>query len=182
MQDLETRVAALERANRRYRLVFAVMLLGIGALVASGSGGQVPDKIQAKAFEVVNDAGRVLASMTTYEGNGSISTFNPKGKYLTDIVATKSGAGGIVTYDGDGHQNLKITDVSGGGGSIVLNNSTGVGVLDFGHNNVGAGSVTGRNKDGKKISLLTSDTEHSGVFLTYDASEKQTARVPSGGD
>lgn len=181
MNDLEIRVAALERANRRYRLFFGVIALAAVTAVISGAGGGVPDKVQAKAFEVVNDSGTVLATMNIYQGNGAVSTMNAQGKYLTDIVPTKSGAGGIVTYDGAEHQNLKITDVAGGGGSLVINNASGEGVLDIGHNNLGAGSLTCRNKDGKKIVLVTSDTEHSGAILTYDTAEKQTARMPAGG-
>jgi hypothetical protein len=178
MKDLETRVAALERSNRRYRFFFGIVVLALAGLVALGAGGGVPDKIQAKSFEVVDDAGGVLASMTTYLGNGSVTTYNPQGKILTDMVATKSGAGGIVTYDGAGHQNLKITDVTGGGGSIVVNNADGKSVVEIQHNTVAAGSIMCRNKSGNPIDQVTSDTKEAGAVLTYDETGKQSGRLP----
>src|SRR3954454_20759940 len=115
MQDLESRIVALEQANRRYRFLFLAAAVGAVAMVICGAGSRVADKVQAKAFEVVSDSGAVLATVAPYEGNGSVTTYNSQGKILTDVVATKSGAGGIVTYDGAGNQNLTITDVKGGG-------------------------------------------------------------------
>ena len=36
MNNLELRIAALERANRRYRLCFGVLALGMAGLIAAG--------------------------------------------------------------------------------------------------------------------------------------------------
>jgi len=179
--DMETRIAVLESENKRFRHFSVFALAGICAMALMGFGkNQVPDKIQAKSFEVVNDEGKVLARMNAYDGDGAVTTYKPNGEMLADIVATKSGAGGMVFYDGAGKQNLKITDMTGGGGSIVLNNAKGQSTVSLGKNNRDGGSLTINNQNGKKILLLTCDTMDAGAALTYDNDEKQTARLPGG--
>ena len=175
------RLAALERANKRYRFFFGLTIVGVCAMGIMGFGkNQVPDKIQAKKFEVVNDEGKVLARMDIFDGVGSVTTYNKSGEILTDIVPTKSNAGGIVVYDGNGKQNIILTDVTGGGGSIRVNNSNEKTGVQIGRNGQQAGSVSVQNQNGKKILLLTGDTTDAGAVLTYDNDEKQTARLPGG--
>jgi hypothetical protein len=178
MQDIESRLLALEKANRLYRRLLGVAVVCAAAMAVGGAGQGVPDKVQAKTFEVLDDSGTVIASMSHYKGNGAVSTFNAQGKLLTDIVATAGGAGGVVTYDGAGHQNMKLTDVTGGGGSIVINNASQQSVIELGHNTQAAGSILLRNKTGKTILQNTSDTADTGAVLTYDADGNQTARMP----
>src|SRR5512134_3379501 len=100
---IETRVAVLERKNTRFRLMLGCALAGACTMALMGFGkNQVPDKIQAKSFEVLNDEGKVMARITTFEGDGAVTTYKPSGEILADIVSTKSGAGGMVLYDGSG--------------------------------------------------------------------------------
>ena len=141
---------------------------------------QVPDKIQAKNFEVVNDEGKVMVRMATFEKDGVVTTYRPSGEILADIVSTKSGAGGLVLYDGAGKQNMIFTDVNGGGGSIRINNAKGQTAVQLGRNGNQAGSVTVNNQNEKKILLLTGDTADAGAILSYDNDEKQTGRLPGG--
>lgn len=177
--DIELRLAALERANKRYRLFFGILVCAICATALMGFGrNQVPDKIQAKKFEVVNDEGKVLARMDIFDGVGSVTTYTKSGEILTDIVPTKSGAGGVVVYDGNGKQNVVVTDVSGGGGSIRVNNSSGSAAVTIGRNGQQAGSVSIQNRNEKKILLLTGDTADAGAILAYDNNDKQIARLP----
>lgn len=179
--DIEKRVEALERANRRYRIVLGCALFAVCGMAILGFGkNQVPDKIQAKAFEVVGDEGKILARVSTLDGQGAITTYNPKGEILVDLVPTQSGAGGIVVYDGTGKQTIVLTDVSGGGGSLLINNNKGQKVLSLGRNTNQGGSVTTYNQNNKRILLLTGDTAEAGVLLTYDNDDKQTGRLPGG--
>ena len=181
MNNIETRLSALERQNKLLRLGFVSALLIGAALFSLGFGkSQIPDKLQAKKFEVVDDAGHVLARLDNFEGVGSLTTYTPKGEILVDIVPSKSGAGGIVVYDGAGKQNLVVTDVAGGGGSIRINNSKADTTVSLGRNVNEAGSITIYNKNGKTIDLLTGDTAEGGTLITYDANDKQTGRVPQG--
>lgn len=179
--SIEQRVAALERANKRYRLLLACVMVSACGLGLMGFGRhQVPDKIQAKNFEVLNDEGKVMVRISTFEGDGVVTTYKPSGEILADILATKSGAGGIVLYDGAGKQNLVFTDVSGGGGSVRVNNSKGQTAVLLGRNGNQAGSMTIKNQNEKSILLFTGDTAEAGAIIAYDNDGKQTGRVPGG--
>jgi hypothetical protein len=130
MKSLEDRVETLERENRRYRRALVIGVLAVCAFAAFGFGEQqVQEKVQAKTIEVVDKNGKVLVRLGEFEGNGAVTTFNPSGQYLVDIVPTKSNSGGAVFYDGKGKQTMTFTDVVSGGGSIVLKNAQGTTTL-----------------------------------------------------
>jgi hypothetical protein len=181
MENFEKRLAALEKSNVRYRIIlacaFAALLYFI--ITSFSPKNQVPDVIQAKKFELIDDHGAVLVRLENYKGNGSVTTFKPDGNTLTDIVATKSNAGGIVVYDGNGNKNLTITDVTGGGGSFIINNSQGQKVVSIGRNTKDAGSITLYNNINNQIALITSDTNSDGVALVYNSGGNQTGRMPN---
>ena len=51
----------------------------------------VPDVIQAKKFEVVNDDGKVIASLYANMGGGMLSVSNKDGKIVAGIHADENG-------------------------------------------------------------------------------------------
>ena len=107
--NLETRITRLEKTLRFYRIAFSSV--GIAAIVFLGSSfanknNLVPDKIVAKAFEVVDDNGKTLVNLSAYNGNGAITTYDKTGNYLVDIVSNTSGFGNINIYDGKGKSTL----------------------------------------------------------------------------
>ncbi len=180
MKDLETRVAQLEKSNRRYRTVLVAIAACVAALALFGFGQDpVPELLKAKEFQVIGADGKVLATVGSLEGMGAVSTYNSSGNLLVDVVPSQSGAGGIVVYDGKGNKNMVVTDVTGGGGSLVVNNGEFNPVLKLGRNTNQAGSVTVSNKAGAAIGLFTGDTEEGGVVITNSASGSQTARLPN---
>ena len=181
MENFEKRLAALEKINARYRmLLVGALVISVYFIIASFSPHKiVPDLIQAKKFELVDDYGNVLARIENFDGSGAMTTYKPNGSILTDIVATKGNSGGIVVYDGNGRKNILLTDVTGGGGSVVINNSSEQKVLSLGRNTQNAGSVTFYNGSSNEIGLITGDTNNDGVVLTYNNGGSQTARVPN---
>ena len=94
--NIENRVYKLERSLRFYQVAFSAFMLAALVVVITSfkddKNQQVPAKLTAKAFEVVDDYGKVLVSLSTYNGNGSVTTFNKDGKYLVDIISN-SGPG-----------------------------------------------------------------------------------------
>ena len=67
------RIASLETQVRTLkRMLFGVFgLVVAGAVLGATSLQTVPDVIQAKKFEVVNDEGKVLVALGNIKGGGS---------------------------------------------------------------------------------------------------------------
>ena len=123
--DIEKRISALEKSLRFYQLGFFVVIVAAVTLVTlsfSTKNNQVPDKITAKAFEVVDNNGKVLVNLSQYNGNGAVTTYDKTGNYLVDIVSNTSGFGNLNIYDGKGNPTLQLYNVKGGGGAIAIKN------------------------------------------------------------
>src|SRR5262245_60801555 len=92
--NLETRILKLEKKLRIYQFGFTFIMLACLAFIISSFGNknsQVPDKLTAKAFEVVDNNGKVLVNLSSYNGNGAMTTYDKSGNYLVDIVSNTSG-------------------------------------------------------------------------------------------
>lgn len=179
--NIETRLAALERANRRYRLVLAAIVGSIGLFAVLGLGkNSAPDLVQAHKFELLDSDDHVIARLSNFEGNGSLTTYTADGGKLVEVLQTTAGSGSVVTYNGSGKENLALTQTTGGGGSIRVNNSDGTPVTILGRSNNESGSVSIYNKAKTLIGLFTADTAEAGTMITYDGKGSQTGRVPSG--
>ncbi|HUS02115.1 MAG TPA: hypothetical protein VMY77_10335, partial [Chitinophagaceae bacterium] len=73
---IEARMAKMERSLRIYRSIFLLSSLVISFLVISSFKDKqsAPDRLQAKAFEVVDDYGNVLVKVTSYKEAGAVTT------------------------------------------------------------------------------------------------------------
>ena len=91
MTNLEKRVASLEKSLRLYQfLLTAIVLIAVAVTFSAFNRNQVPEKVVAKAFEVVDNNGKVLVSISQYNGNGAITTYDKLGNYLVDIISNTS--------------------------------------------------------------------------------------------
>lgn len=116
MQTIEDRLAVLERQMRRWKIVaavFAAAIVGryiIGAgptptappakpATQAASAPAVPETVQAKRFEVVDDSGRVLARIEGTETGGHILFFNSSGKTVAEGGTTGDGGSQFAVYD-----------------------------------------------------------------------------------
>ena len=65
MTNIEQRVTSLEKSLRMYQFILSgVVLVALAFFVSSyNNKQQVPEKIQAKAFEVVDGTGKVLVNL-----------------------------------------------------------------------------------------------------------------------
>jgi hypothetical protein len=111
MSDLEHRIEALEKANRRWRYA-ALSLVGI-LLIALVSGGKpaddVPDLLQARRIEVLRPDGKPgIVLQANDKGSGlSIRAWAESNKDRDPAVvleANKNGSGLSVTARSNGHQ------------------------------------------------------------------------------
>src|SRR5689334_15875682 len=115
MTTIETRLLALEKSNRLYKrlLLSFVAVTIIGLSMAFKKKQPVQDTIQAKNFEVVNDQNKVLVKLTTLDGSGRITTYNPSGEKQLDLLPNNVGGGSFLVYDGKGSLNARITYTEG---------------------------------------------------------------------
>ena len=84
----DTRIESLETQVRTLkRMLFGVFgLVVVGGLLAVTTLQSVPDVIQAKKFEVVNDEGKVVASFFANMGGGMLSFSNKDGEVVEVII------------------------------------------------------------------------------------------------
>jgi hypothetical protein len=123
MQTIENRLATLERGMRRWKIVAGVLAVAIVGMYVMGASPTpapippkpgaktpappaappaapaIPDTLQAKHFEVVSDAGRVLARLEGNEWGARIQFFNASGKIVADGGSTPDGGSEFAVYD-----------------------------------------------------------------------------------
>ena len=91
----EERINGLENQVRTLkRIVYGFgCLLVAGVVVSATSLQTVPDVIQAKKFEVVNDEGKVVASFYAYMGGGMLSFSNKDGGVVAGLGSDEVNGG-----------------------------------------------------------------------------------------
>ena len=127
MSTIETRLLALEKSNRLYKhsLIVVIAAAAILFIMSFTRKDPVEDTLRAKNFEVVNDQNKVLVKLTTLDGSGRITTYNPSGEKQIDVLPNNVGGGSFIVYDGKGSMNARITYTEGGGGSLGVYNGSG---------------------------------------------------------
>ena len=178
--SLEKRVSSLEKSLRLYQLALALLIGGIFFIgVTSFKKDQVPDKLTAKAFEVVDNDGKVLVNLSAYNGGGAITTYDKKGAYLVDIISNTSGFGNINIYDGKGKPTLQLYNVKGGGGALALKNKDGKDAVMLSLMTSGAGHLSLNSATGTSLIWMGETTEHNADIKMYNTSGKLVSRFAS---
>jgi hypothetical protein len=180
MTNLETRVASLEKSIRFYQfLLSGIVLIALAFTVTSFKNNQVPEKITAKAFEVVDANGKVLVSLSSYNGNGSVTTYDKNGNYLVDILSNTSGFGNINLYDGKGKTTMQLYNVKGGGGALAIKNKDGKDAVMLSLMTSGSGHISMNNAVGNPLIWLGETLEKNADLKMYNNSGRQTLRMAS---
>ena len=118
IQSLETQVRTLKR------MLFGVFgLVLVGGLLAATSMQSVPDVIQAKKFQVVNEEGKVVASFYSNMGGSMLSVSNKDGEVVVGLGSDEVNGGGVLGINNkDGKRVAGIHAGKNGGVARVLNN------------------------------------------------------------
>ena len=177
--NLETRITRLEKTLRFYQITFSgIVLVAIAFLISSfaDKNNAVPDKLVAKAFEVVDENGKVLVNLATYNGNGAITTFDKTGNYLVDVVSNTSGFGNINIYDGKGKPTLQLYNVKGGGGAMSIKNKDGQNALFLGLMSSGSGHISLNTITGSPLLWFGETSERNADFKLYNNGGKVIGR------
>ncbi|UEG49123.1 hypothetical protein LK994_10820 [Ferruginibacter lapsinanis] len=178
MNQLEKRIIRLENRLKTYRIIFGSALTVFAAimLMSHNNKPSVPEVIQAKAFEVVDNYGNVLLKLNKEDGNGCFTTYTNTGKKLVKLFTSTGGGGAINSFDENGEINFKVTKTIGGGGYMALFNSDRNEIVEFGATNNNTGYFNLNDKDGKKIAWLTY-TENGGGYFALLNDDIETIRL-----
>ena len=95
MQNEITELRNQVRTLKRIVYGFGCLLVA-GVIVSATSLQTVPDLIQAKRFEVVNDEGKVVASFYANMGGGMLSFSNKDGEVVAGLGSDEVNGGGVL--------------------------------------------------------------------------------------
>ncbi len=168
MSSTESRLAAVERQLRFHRAVIAALLVALVALVGYGATQGVPEEIRARKFVVLNEEGREVVVIDSWELGGWITTYPGKGDYLPSIslAHTDDGGGLLELFNKDGGRGVQLQGMNnvGGGGGVVVANKSGKAVVSALANPDGNGGFGVYNKNGKGGFSATSKPDGNGLL------------------
>ena len=121
----DTRIESLEKQVRTLkRVLYTLCGVGVlGGLLAATNLNTVPDVIQAKKFEVVNNEVKVVASFYANMGGGMLSFSNKDGEVVAGLGSDEVNGGGVLGINNkDGKIVAGIFANKDGGVARVLNN------------------------------------------------------------
>jgi hypothetical protein len=153
----DTRIESLETQVRTLkRMLFGVFgLVVVGGLLAVTTLQSVPDVIQAKKFEVVNDEGKVVASFYANMGGGMLSFSNKDGEVVAGLGSDEVNGGGVLGINNkDGKTVAGIYADENGGVARVLNNKF------------------------TEVVQIGADANGDGLMKTSDSKGRTTSRIP----
>jgi hypothetical protein len=185
------------------RMLFGVFgVVVVGGLLAATSMQGVPDVIQAKKFEVVNDEGKVIVELSNLRGggvdNGMLVTRTSAGGTLVKLASGPSG-GRVATENGEGQNLVVFGGGPEGGGELGILNKDGKtvagllsgpdgGSLGIFNNDrklcasigsdVDGGMLDISNKDGKQVVGIYADADGGGEIVTMDSKGQPTSKSP----
>lgn len=191
---IEARLARLEMHNRRYRNLLMLAGLVTIALAGYGAAQPQPDIVRAKKFEVVNNAGIVVAELggfkgvlRQYLGEGSLILRDEKGKITTtlennyngDAYLTLRNRRGGTVYIGP-HQDEMSIQIDAyqtenpvfiayadgnGNGRLIVNDKAKSPLLSVSHNGHG-GRLVLYNKHRVPVAEIYAKEDGSGIVQT----------------
>lgn len=148
INELRNQVRTLKRM-----LFGAFGLAVVGGLLAATSLQSAPDVVQAKNFEVVNDAGKVCAELATNADGSQLKMFNKDGNLLAIFGANAKGGELFLSNTDDKRVAGIFADTHGG---VMLIS----------------------NKDGKRAAVAFADKNGDGIMATSDGKGNETSRNP----
>ncbi|HUY34692.1 MAG TPA: hypothetical protein VMV69_18245 [Pirellulales bacterium] len=122
LENLESRLAALERANCRWKwssIGLGVGFLAVTAIAADKPAPVMPDIVFARKFVAVNDRNEPIAVLGHSKNVGLIGITDPEGKMLFVASASDHGHGLVATFDDDGRKLVTIGANPAGEGRVT---------------------------------------------------------------
>ena len=156
-KDISERLALVERSMRRYRAALAaVTVIALVALAGEPSlvGAQkAPAVVQAKGFEVIDDNGRVRASLHSTGDLTSVIFYDKTGKARATL-----GNGGdapfLTFYDETGRTTRVALSTTGPYASLSLNDEAGKMRVVLGNTSVKLANGSSEHRETSSLVLL----------------------------
>ena len=170
INGLETQVRTLKR------IVYGFgCLLVAGVIVSATSLQTVPDVIQAKKFQVVNDEGEVVAELGANEEGGTLR-IDKNGGIRGAFLGVYENGGLFGIFNKDGKPSVALGADENGGGLSIRNKDV-IKVAGIGADENG-GWLRIRNYNGQKVAGIGAD-ENGGVLATFNKKGEVTSHTPS---
>ena len=181
MSTTEDRIESLEnqlriqqsqvRRQRRWNIALGAVVV-VGGLMAATGVRSVPDVIQAKKFEVVNDEGKSVVVLRSIQGHGLIAS-NDKNGVLTFVVVNAVGKGGVFegsmqTLNSKGQKLVELGATTGGNGFVKTQNGKGQTLVELSATTDGEGVVTTQNGKGQTLVKLAATVDGEGAIQTQN--------------
>jgi hypothetical protein len=160
MQNEITELRNQVRTLKRIVYGFGCLLVA-GVVVSATSLQTVPDVIQAKKFEVVNDEGKIVVGLYANKDGGMLSIFNNEShtngsrKTSVKLYATEDG-GHLSIRNKDGQQSLQLNATDENGGQLQV-----------------------FNRDGNHGAGLFAFIDGGGILITFDNKGEITSVNPA---
>ncbi len=170
MSNLEKRMEKLEKKLRFYQIAFVSILLAGGFMIMTGFNkkNQVPDLIQAKGFQVVDDQGRALVSLKSDGTAGNVLLYDQSGTALVEMYRASSGTGALLTKSQDAKYACYIGAYNNGAGQIKVYNSNQKAVDEIGSTTTEYGYFGVNNSDENNILSITSTSNGDGIVSVFN--------------
>ena len=147
------------RRQRRWNIALGAVVV-VGGLMAATGVRSVPDVIQAKKFEVVNDQGVAVVTLMSFEGHGVIVNLDKKG-VATFLVGHEVGEDGVSL------------------GSVQTQNGKGGTLVTLGATASGTGVVQTKNGKGQTLVRIGAYTGQQGGYVeTFATTGTSTGEIP----
>jgi hypothetical protein len=180
--SIEERLTRLEGKNRR--LTIAMLVTGVAAalVVAVGMAGPeaVPEVVRAHKFELLDDNGKVRASLDLLRDQPTLNLLDENGK-LRVALSADNGGPSLALSDGNGRTraSLKVTE---NGSAFALTDENGISRLVLNVDKNGPGGLGLLDKDGKELaSLWVNKGRGMPCLVLWDEDGKAQVAMSKGG-
>ncbi len=123
--ELSVRMERMERELQRWRRAAMALIVGATVLGCAAASRQeeVPEMVTARGFDVVNEAGKIVASMHPDEsGDGRLELYNSRGTRVVEVLADEAGSGRILVSNNRYRPVVRITVDQHGNGDLAVCN------------------------------------------------------------
>lgn len=152
MDDLESRLASLERTTRRYRVALAVAVIACFAIGATAFDDNIPEVLRTRRLEIVDSTGAILFEASTDTDGGRA------------IVRKRGGGGGMLFTNTEG-------------GALALINAAGHVPFRAGLSSKG-GLLVLTNSEDRLVLVAAADDSANGAIVLYDTTGRESFNAP----